>query len=120
MDVTDHIVNITVIYDNLGDTRLNKTAFQFIQRSCEINRHHLSTGNNTIAYFNIREVKCVLEDFHFRIQFLLILGIINAALHKIIKIHLSESFVGRILVYLHAENAQEDARQTGRQLGYRI
>ena len=120
MDITDHIVDIAVIYDNLGYTGLYESTFQFVQRSSQVNRHHFRARNDTVTDFYIREIKRILKDFHFRVQFLFILSIVDATLYEVIQIDFSKSNVGRVLVHFHSEKTKKQTGYTGSELGYRI
>ena len=114
MDKTDHIIDISVIHNDLRDPGFYKTALEFIQRSSKVDRNDFGTWNDTVTYFYVWEIKCILKDFHFRIQFFFIRSIVDATLHEIVQIDFSESLVRSIFVNLHTEYTKKKARQTGR------
>ena len=107
MNITHHIVDISIVHNDLGNSGFDEAAFQLVQRSCQINSHHFGTRNDTVADFYVRKIQSILKDFHFRIQFLLILGIINTALHEVVQVDFSKRSVGCILVNLHSKDTKE-------------
>ena len=84
-----------------------KRLFNSSSEVVRINSHHFGTRNDTVADFYVREIQSILKDFHFRIQFLLILGIINTALHEVVQVDFSKRSVGCILVNLHSKDTKE-------------
>ncbi len=50
MDIPYHIIYISIINDNLGNTGFNKTTFQIFQSVAD-QRYDFSAWNNTISYF---------------------------------------------------------------------
>ena len=57
MDKTDHIIDISVIHDDLRDPGFYKTTLEFIQRSSKVNRNDFGTRNDTVTYFYVPEIK---------------------------------------------------------------
>ena len=112
MDITDHIVDIPVIHNDL-EIRILKTAFQFVQRSSPGSTATTSVRGTIQSYFMFREIKGRLKDFHFRIQFFFIFSIIDATLHEIVQVDFSKSLSeASLLTFI--PNIRRKTRQTGR------
>ena len=62
MNIADYVIYIPIVHNNFGDTRLHKHVLQVFERGRHIYCHHFRTGNNTIAYFYIREIKRILKE----------------------------------------------------------
>ena len=103
MNIANYVIYIPIVHNNFGDTRLHKHVLQVFERGRHIHCHHFRTGNNTVAYFYIREINRILKDFNLRIQHILISSILYTPQHEIIQKDFAECLIGRFLIYPHAK-----------------
>ena len=112
VNISHHIIYISIIYYDFRNTRLHKKTFQFFQCGGQIYSYHLCTRYNTVAYLYIRKIKRILEYLYLCIQFFFTFRILYARLDEVIQIHFAKSLGRRFLVYFHPKYPKEQIRQS--------
>ena len=111
MYVADNMVDILVVYNDLGATVVNEGTHQFLVAAIVGHSTNLRSGHHTVAYFRIGELQCILEYLHFILNLLLVLHTVNAFLDKIIEINFREIPVLLLVFHFHTSHPQEKARE---------
>ena len=78
MDVTDDVVDVFLIDDNLGLAALDEDVFQLVHAARFVNRTDFGARYHTIAHLDVGEVEGILEYLHFIGYFLFRTGIVDA------------------------------------------
>ena len=108
VDITLDMVYIAFVNNNLRIATFNKHLLQFLQCTVLLNSIDFRTWHHTVAHLRILEVQGVLEYLYFFLYVILILGILNGALHKIIKVYFRKRTVIFFLIHLYSHHTQKD------------
>ena len=90
---------------------LYEFLFQLFDITRILNCIYLRTRHHTVTHLCLREIQGILEDTHLLLDILLVLGIIDTALHQIVQVHLSKLLVFRRRVPFDAKHAQQLLRE---------
>ena len=116
VDISDDIVYVFLINNDFTDSAFNETLLQFFQRSVIFYSYDFGSGNHAVTNLDTGEVQCVLEYFDFRINLFLILGVLYAALNKMVQVHFRECFGTCFLIYFGSGQSEYDSGYGGSEL----
>ena len=121
MDVADDMVDVVLIHYYLGESALYELVAQFIYGTF-LHVHSLNLGawHHAIPHLGVAEVEGVVEDFHLIGYLLVILGIVDTALHEIVEIHSGESRSLLLFLHLHSHHEEHGTGKEGGKARYGI
>ena len=117
MDITDDVVDVLVIDDDLAMAALDEGLLEFLDGGGVFDSIDLRTGHHTVAHLRLREVKGVLEDLDLLAYQVLITGIVDTGLHEIVEIDLRELPFFVLLRHADAYEPEESFGEEGCQAG---
>ena len=107
MDVADDMVDVVLIYDNLRESALYKLVAEFIHCAVlHIHRLNLGAWHHAIPHLGVAEVEGVVEDLHLGGYLLVVLGVVDTALHEIVEIHTGKACSLLLLFHLHSHDKE--------------
>ena len=117
VDVTDDVVDVFVIDDDLAVATLDEGLFELLDSGSVFNGINLRTGHHTVTNLRFGEVEGVLEDFHFLANLVFIFGIIDTGLHEVVEIDFRELAFFVLLGHTDAHQSEESFGEEGCQTG---
>ena len=110
MDVTDDVVDVVVIHNDLADAFLDEKVHQFVYRSIVFDGNDFGSGHDAVAHLDAGEIEGVLENLHFGVDLFFVGRILDTGLDEVVEVYLGKGLGTGILVDLGAGEAKQQAR----------
>ena len=116
MDISDDMVDVLFIYDDLAVAALNELLHELVGRAIIFNGIDFRSRDHAVAHFCIREFQCILKDPHLVFNIFFILRVVDTLLENIVQVYFRESFLIGFIDILYSEYTEKSIREKGREL----